>query len=316
MLRVIDISDAQAGLDLATIANQFDAVMIKATGGNGYVNPSCDTHVQQAIALGKKWGVYHYFSDGYDDNDPIAEANWFVDNCLGYIGKGILALDWERGGNPDVNNTAMAAQCAAQITARTNVNPLDYMSLSLVTGLDWSASIAQNDGLWCADYVDDNTPIVNFGMDAGRDPNPHWDRQVNDVMWQFTSTGRLDGYGGNLDCSYFYGTGAAWDAYAGTHTATPPPAPVPEPTTTTTTTETPAPEPTTTTTTVATDPAPNPDPTTTTTTTAQPQPDPSTTTTTTANIPDQPAPRPRGFWAVIAAVFAAIINFLFGKDKS
>lgn len=137
MLRVIDISSAQAGLDLATIADQFDAVMIKATGGNGYVDPFCDGWVQQAIALGKKWGVYHYFSDGFNDADPIAEANWFVDNCSGYVGKGILALDWERGGNPNVNDTGMAARCAAQITARTNVNPLMYMSLSLVTGLNW-----------------------------------------------------------------------------------------------------------------------------------------------------------------------------------
>lgn len=230
MLRVIDISDyqAQAGLDLATIADQFDAVLIKATGGNGYVNPSCDHYVQQAIALGKKWGVYHYFSDGFNDADPIAEANFFVDNCLGYIGQGIFGFDWERGGNPNVNDTAMAARTTAQIKARTGIPPLDYMSLSLVTGLDWSESIAQGNGLWCADYVDNNTPIFNFQMDTNRDPNPHWDGNVNDVLWQFTSTGRLDGYGGNLDCDFFYGTRATWDAYAGTHT-TPQPAPAPDP---------------------------------------------------------------------------------------
>jgi lysozyme len=232
MLRVIDISSAQAGLDLSTIANQFDAVMIKATGGNGYVNPSCDGWVQQAKALGKKWGVYHYFSDGFNDADPVAEANWFVDNCQGYVGQGIFCIDWERGGNPNANDPGMAAQCAAQVKARTGINPLLYMSLSLVTGLDWSASIAQNDGLWCADYVDNNNQIPNFGMDANRDPNPRWDGNVNDVMWQFTSSGRLDGYDGNLDCSYFYGTQASWDAYAGTHTdpaPTPPPAPAPTP---------------------------------------------------------------------------------------
>jgi lysozyme len=221
MLRVIDISDAQAGLDLSTIANQFDAVMIKATGGNGYVNPYCDGWVQQAIALGKKWGVYHYFSDGYNDGDPVAEANWFVDNILGYIGKGVICVDWERGGNPFVNDPNKARQFTQQVKARTGLNPGDYMSESLVTSMDWSGSIADGNWLWCADYVEDNTPIINFNMDPNRDPNPQWDGQVNDVMWQFTSTGRLDGYGGNLDCSFFYGTVASWDAYAGVHTAQP-----------------------------------------------------------------------------------------------
>ncbi len=254
MLRVIDISSAQAGLDLSTIAGQFDAVMIKATGGNGYVNPYCDGWVQQAIALGKKWGVYHYFSDGFNGGDPTAEANFFVDNCLGYIGKGMFCMDWERGGNPFVNNPDMGRQFTQQVKARTGVNPGDYMSESLVVSLDWSGSIADGNWLWCAAYVEDNTPVINFGMDANRDPNPQWDGNVNDVMWQFTSTGRLDGYGGNLDCSFFYGTRATWDAYAGTHTA-PAPTPAPEPAPTPPPVEEPQPTPQPTP-----DPAPTPPP--------------------------------------------------------
>lgn len=300
MLRVIDLSDAQAGLDLNTIADQFDAAIIKATGGNGYVNPYCDGWVQQCIALDKKWGVYHYFGDGFADHDPIAEANHFVDNCLGYIGKGIFCEDWERGGNSDVNNTAMARQFTQHVKSRTNINPGDYMSLSLVTGLDWSGSIADGNWLWCADYVDNNTIIINFGMDPNRDPNPHWDGEVNNILWQFTSHGRLDGYGGNLDCSFFYGTRATWDAYAGTHDAPPEP-------TTTTTTE--APEPTTTTTTTE---EPVPEPTTTTTITSEPQPDPPTTATTTVAGPVEKTWL-AGLLAGIGLFFIWLINFLGGK---
>lgn len=306
MLRVIDLSDAQAGLDLNSIAGQFDAAMIKATGGNGYVNPYCDQWVQQCIALGKKFGVYHYFSDGYNDGDPIAEANWFVDNTLGYIGKGVFCMDWERGGNPFVNDTNMARQFTQQVKARIGINPGDYMSLSLVTGMDWSGSIADGNWLWCADYVEDNTPIANFGMDSNRDPNPHWDGQVNDVMWQFTSTGRLDGYGGNLDCSFFYGTAASWDAYAGTHTAPP----APDPSTTTTTTL--APEPDTTTTTTEAPTPPDPDPDTTTTTTEVPQPDPSTTTSTTVGIPINP-PTSKTWFARLVGLLLALLKKLGGK---
>src|ERR1035437_3818862 len=106
MLKGIDTNSYKTDLNLDNI--QFDFVLAKATGGIGYVNPDCDPKVQQAISLGKLWGVFHYFGDGYTDNDPIAETDFFVDNILGYVGNGILALDWERGGNPHVNNVGMA----------------------------------------------------------------------------------------------------------------------------------------------------------------------------------------------------------------
>jgi lysozyme len=305
MLRGPDVSHWKGAVNLAAI--DCDFVITKATGGTGYVDDQCDNNVQQAIALGKKWGVFHYFSDGFNDGDPIAEADWFVDNCLGYVGKGLLILDWERGGNPDVANVGKALAWLQHVEARTGVKPVIYMSLDLILSLDWSAVIAGGYGLWCADYVADNTPIPNYQMDPNRDPNPHWDGQVNDVLWQFTSTGRLDGYGGNLDCNFFYGTRAAWDAYAGTHTA-----PVPEPATTATTTTAAPLEPVTTTTTVAPDPAPGPDPATTATTTQEPQPEPPAPAATTAGSGDSPAPG-RGFIAKIAAFFVWLFNTLEGK---
>jgi hypothetical protein len=44
--------------------------------------------------------------------------------------------------------------------------------------------------------------------DAGKSPVPkYWDTYV---MWQWTSVGRLDGYGANLDCDLFYGERAEW----------------------------------------------------------------------------------------------------------
>ena len=231
MLRVVDTSVYQQ--DLVVTATNADAFIVKATGGIGYVNPDCDDTIQQAITAGKLFGFYHYFSDGFNDNDPIAEADYFVDNCSDYFHKGIPILDWERGGNNDVTNTAKALQFLQHVEARIGVKPIIYMSLSLIASLDWSAVIANGNGLWCAAYVDNNTPVANFAMDPNRDPNPNWDGNVNDVLWQFTSTGRIDGYGGNLDCSFFWGTHASWDAYSGVYTNAP--APIAEATTTTTT---------------------------------------------------------------------------------
>lgn len=298
VLKGIDVSHWKKDLNSNSVAADF--VIAKATGGTGYVDDACDKFVQEAIAGGRKFGVFHYYSDGYGGDNPVAEADWFVDNVLGYIGHGLLILDWEAGGNPHVNNTGYALAWLNRVFARTGVRPLIYMSLSLVRSLDWSAVIAGNYGLWVAAWPNGNNAVPNYGMDPGADPNPHWDGTVNDCLWQFTSTGRLDGYGGNLDCNFFYGTREAWDSYARPQGT--PPQPVPVPTTTTTTQPQPEPTPEPTTTTTTTEPTPEPEPTTTTTT--EVEPDPPTTTTTTVVEPPKPTD-----WAtaIIAALIAAAV---------
>lgn len=318
MLRGIDVSHWKNDLNVNAVAADF--VIAKATGGTGYVDDFCDTAIQAAIAGGKKFGFYHYRGDGFGYAAPEVEADFFVDNCLNYFGHGIPILDWERGGNPNVGDVAWAKAWLDHVFARTGVRPIIYMSLSITQSYDWTPVVQGNYGLWTAAYVDNNTPIPNYQMDANRDPNPHWDGNVNDVLWQFTSTGRLDGYGGNLDCNFFYGTRATWDAYAGANPAPTPPAPEP---TTTTTTEAPAPEPTTTTTTEALPTPPDPDPTTTTTSTetttsttdTQPEPPDSTTTTSTETPGPVEPPARQSFWVAIWSVFLAIINWFKGEKK-
>ncbi|MCT4453179.1 LysM peptidoglycan-binding domain-containing protein, partial [Lactiplantibacillus plantarum] len=65
-------------------------------------------------------------------------------------------------------------------------------------------------GLWIAQY--NNYNVVN-----GYQPRDlygslkHWKTAV---MFQYTSTGRLPGWNGNLDFDVFYGDKSAWDKYA------------------------------------------------------------------------------------------------------
>lgn len=227
MLRVVDLNHWKGAVNLS--AMPIDAMITKATGGNGYVDDQCDNNVQQAIALNMPWGIFHYFGDGFDDNDPVSEAEWFINNCRGYLGKGQIWLDWERGGNPNIGRVDMALAWLEHVRTTTGFKPAGvYMSTSVTTDYDWSPVINAGYALWAANYVDNNTPIVNFAMDPNRDPNPNWDGVVNDVMWQFTSTGQVTGYNGNLDCNFFYGARAAWDAYMNVPVAAPaPPAPTP-----------------------------------------------------------------------------------------
>ena len=224
-LRGIDTSKWQAGLSDTNISADF--IIFKATEGVGYVDPDCAGSYEEAKQAGKLLGVYHFARP--DGNDPISEANFFVDNVLGYIGEAVLALDWE---TEPKGNVAWAKQWLDHVFARTGVHPIIYMSLSTVNQYDWS-SVAVDYALWVARYWDMATDL-NYDMtNAGPAPDANWANGY--AMWQWTSTGRIDGYGGNLDCSIFYGDATSWHAFARVRTDTPAPAPAPVPT--------PAPEP-------------------------------------------------------------------------
>ena len=91
MLKGIDISNWQKGLDIASTGAEF--VICKATQGTTFVDPSCDRHYQLAKRLGLKLGVYHYASGG----DPIAEADFFLRNIQrSLISKLSQLLIWQR----------------------------------------------------------------------------------------------------------------------------------------------------------------------------------------------------------------------------
>lgn len=284
----IDVSSYQASLNLDAIS--YDFVLIKATQGVSYVNPYCDAQFQKARSEGKKVAVYHYA----DGNDAIAEADFFVNNCTGYIREAMFVLDWEGEG---VEFTAWALQFLQHVEGRIGYKPVIYMSESVVNGYDWSAVAGNNNGLWVAKYSDYEIDH-NYDMSqAGQMPDVKWWDFY--LMWQWTSKGALNGYAGDLDCDIFFGDGAAWDAYAGVIAAPPAPDPTPAPTTTTTTEAPPV-----STTSTTTEPPP-PD---TTTTSTQAPPDEPTTTTTTVT-PEQP----KSFWAIVLADILAIIDFLGGK---
>ena len=209
VMRGIDISKWQSGIDLSAVNADF--VIVKATEGIGYVDKSCDGFFQKTLSLGKKLGFYHF---ARPTNDPVREADFFYNNCRGYFGKGIPILDWESG---DTSNVAWAKRWLDRVYQLSGVKPVIYMSESVVNANNWSA-VAADYGLWVAKYRDNN-PDYNYNMaNAGSRPKVKWWKFY--CMWQWTSTGRLNGYGGYLDCDVFYGDQSTWDAYVGKSTST------------------------------------------------------------------------------------------------
>lgn len=230
MLNGKDISDWQRGMDAGVTAGDF--TIVKATegaGDNGYVNPSCDRHYQQAKNDGQELGVYHFARPSYG-NTARAEADFFLSHTEGYQGEAIFFLDWEDGAA--TREVDWAHQFLYHVESSAGLKPAVYMSESVVNSHDWSAVSEGDYGLWVAKYRD-MLEDWNYDMaTAGNAPTVrHWPFYM---MWQWTSSGRLPGYDGPIDFNVFYGDREAWRAYAKDSILLPgdtpvqPPAPVPD----------------------------------------------------------------------------------------
>ena len=201
----IDISNWQKNLNLEKI--NFDFVIVKATEGLHFVDPYCNRFITQAEKLGKPWGFYHF---AHPENDPIREARFFYENTRNYFGRGVPVLDWEM---QPLGNTNWALTWLKEVEKLSGVKPMIYMSEYVVNLYDWSEVVKNNNGLWVAKYRD-NSPDYNYDMmNAG--PAPRVKFWPGYAVWQWTGTGRLDGYSGNLDLDIFYGDVEAWNKYAG-----------------------------------------------------------------------------------------------------
>lgn len=208
----IDVSSWQTGIDVSKVPADF--VIAKATEGTNYVNPDCDRVVQQCIKLGKCWGTYHYVNG----SGAVAEADYYANNVKGYIGKGILCIDWESGSNRAWGNYAYLETLVARVIERTGIKPIIYVQASAYAP---TAAVAQRHdcGLWIAQYADMNA--------TGYQDTPWNEGAYNCAIRQYSSAGRLPGWNGNLDLNKFYGDAAAWQKYAGASgAATPAPTPV------------------------------------------------------------------------------------------
>lgn len=199
-LNGIDISNWQQGIDLSKVPCDF--VIAKATQGTGYVSSDCSRQVEQALALGKCVGIYHYVGGG----NAVGEADYFVDNCRNWVGKVVFCLDWESEQNAAWGNESYLEQVAARVKERIGVPPVIYVQASRYQQVKAVAD-RQNCGLWIAQYADMNA--------TGYQQTPWNEGAYSCAIRQYSSAGRLDGWGGNLDLNKFYGDRAAWSKYAG-----------------------------------------------------------------------------------------------------
>lgn len=202
----IDVSNWQRGIDV-TQMHDVEFVIAKATEGTSYVNPDCDRVYHDAMNSGKKTGVYHFARQG----DAIEQAKYFVDHISGYIGQSVLVLDYESSAVDQ--GVGWAKDWLDAVYNMTGVKPVIYMSNSVVHRYDWT-EVAKNYSLWNAGYYAGYNTIYGF-ID---NPPMRYDLGVfsdNTSLYQYTSSGRLNGWSDNLDLDLFYGDNADWDTLAG-----------------------------------------------------------------------------------------------------
>ena len=198
MLQGYDISSHQKGVQPGRLPGDF--VIIKITQDTRVVNPSWQTWAEQVLKAGKLLGLYHYAGG----KDPVIEANAFWTQAKQYAGRAALFLDWEERDNR--NYGQMWNWCSKFLGRLRGVS-------SQTPGLYFSASLLKffrgcGYPLWVAQYAN-NRP-------TGYQAQPWNDKAYACALRQYSSTGRLSGWSGNLDLDKFYGSKVDWNRMFGT----------------------------------------------------------------------------------------------------
>lgn len=201
----IDVSSWQTGIDISQV--DCDFVIMKATEGETYVNPDCDRVYQDCIKHDKLRGVYHYASGG----NPESEAQFFLDNIENYINDSILILDYESYAS--YNGSWWAERWLDYVYNHTGVKPVIYMNLNTLNSYNWDSVRNKDYGLWVAGYYLGYEPFYGYNENAPIMGNTYpWTDCV--ALYQYTSSGYLNGWNGALDLNVFYGDKSAWNLYA------------------------------------------------------------------------------------------------------
>lgn len=195
MKPIIDISFYQRpdAIDYDLLASNVSGVILRAAYGI-WKDTAFDRHYQELAQIrGVPVGSYHYIIGSVGIQEQADAFNLAVG-----------LKDMRLGCWIDVEDRRAGTRIYRQ-------QVLDYAALQPDMGIYTSKSAwAEIMGgayltdrkLWVAHYTSNPYPLLPQGWDGW------W-------LWQFTSTGRLPGYAGNLDTNRFYGDDADYAAWVG-----------------------------------------------------------------------------------------------------
>ncbi|MEO5704030.1 MAG: glycoside hydrolase family 25 protein [Candidatus Limnocylindrales bacterium] len=198
----IDVSHWQGTIDWAKVKAAGKTFAIaKASEGIGWEDDTYDRNKAGAMAQGIKFGAYHFARPG--SNDPVQEADWFVDTAAYEHGMLIPTLDLELTGG--LSTTALTNWVKAwlqRVDQRLGVKAMIYTSPSF-----WGSYMG--DTRWFADNGYAVVWVANWGVTSPSVPASSWGGR-SWTFWQYTSDGTVPGISGRVDLDrYRFSTFAA-----------------------------------------------------------------------------------------------------------
>lgn len=203
MSKGIDISCYQKSskINWSKIAKEIDFVIIRTGFGNNtsQIDSEFKAHIKNAISAGiKKIGVYH-FNYCRSADEAKVEAKVAMEICKPYKDYiSFIAFDWEYDScsyckKSGVTPTkSLVDKMALAFKSEVEKNGYKFV---LYTNPDYGNkyfTLSKYENLWIAQYA--NSCSIK-GVD----------------IWQYTSTGRLNGYSGNLDVDTCYNENLFFD---------------------------------------------------------------------------------------------------------
>jgi lysozyme len=180
---VFDISHYEnVSQDFVETANAgLAAVVLKATQGKGFVDPTFLPRADEARAAGLLVGAYHFL----DATNPAEQAAHFLTVAVSEGMVNWLAIDWEPYPASQAN-LMQAATAAASVQAATGTWPVLYTIRGMLSAPNKTLS---NCPLWLAEYG--TRPICPPGFATWR-LWQHTDGQVGSAVVPVPGVGRCD----------------------------------------------------------------------------------------------------------------------------
>jgi GH25 family lysozyme M1 (1,4-beta-N-acetylmuramidase) len=193
----IDVSHWQGQIDWPKVAASGQRFVIaKATEGVNYIDPTYATNRAGAMAAGLVFGAYHFARPDLHPNNPIGEADHFVDVAQPSAGNVVPVLDLERSGTlTQAQLTQWILQWLGEVTARTGIRPMVYTSpngWASRTGDTTAVADAGYTLLWVAHWF-----VLEPQLPANDWEGNGW------AFWQYDDCGSVPGIQGCVDMDWY-----------------------------------------------------------------------------------------------------------------
>lgn len=200
----IDVSEFNHSINWALVKRSgVEFAMIRVgyrgygTEGNFKEDANFRINIESAKKAGVPVGIY-FVTQATNKEEAIEEANWVINKLKGYSINYPVAIDIERSTKPngsgraddlDKNTRTYLAKTFCQTIQSSGYTPIIYTNVEWATNkLDMSQLSAYD--TWIASYKE--------SIQSGPGYNGKYS------MWQYTSSGKVDGILGNVDLNICY----------------------------------------------------------------------------------------------------------------